>query len=452
MNPNARNVPFWRDADAMFYASFILAVISGFLSTPANAVLTIEICGHSTYVCKEPENGVADNGSVLGKELEKVRVWDSEANQGVEVQINSSRPFPTPPGWTAPAPGSIQPTPPATAGAPTQLYTYTLPGASGGPSASQQDACAAAVAGLGAQYRLPIVVDGNCYYNYIPNGEPTGSPPTGSGWSGGASASITNVCPAGYTNSGGTCTLSNADLVQKPADGKCPIARQGNSYTTDANDPDCASSSETPAGKVNLSADGGTVTAGNSGGPTVSISTGGDGTTTVTVAQPGGGNTTVTTFKTGAPDGSGESKVNGTAQAVSPGTGTLNDGEQSLDNCGGPGQPMCSVRVDGSGVPSADAALIGAEVALQTAADLLVEKISGLGDTEKLTILGLEMPSWMPSGAECSPWTWSFKGNEKIVDWCPLLARMRALWGWFFAVLVLIYVWRSATRVNANGG
>jgi hypothetical protein len=50
---------------------------------------------------------------------------------------------------------------------------------------------------------------------------------------------VASTCSAGYSVSGATCALSNAANVKKPPDGHCGIARSGNTYAADSNDPDC---------------------------------------------------------------------------------------------------------------------------------------------------------------------------------------------------------------------
>lgn len=442
-----RDLPWWRDPDAMFLASFILAVILGVLSTPAAAVLTIEICGSSTVDCKTPEaSSQAQAGCwwSCGTELGTVIVTDG--SDRAEVQVNNAAPFPAPPGWTQSTTlGDPYPVPPSTA-PPLTEYRINLAGSDSGWQPSLEAACAAWVSGRGAGYVNPTVVGGQCYYGYLPNW-PDGSPNAG------PVAHVTATgCPSGYTSAGGSCTLSDAEAVDQPSDGRCPVARVGDVYTTDERDPDCADSTSTTAGKVNLSVSGSTVNAGISHGQTVTISTAGDGTTTVVVRQPSGGDTVVWTAKTGAPDGNGVSKVGGTAVATSAGTGSMNDPESTQSNCGGPGQPQCTVRVNEAGTPSGDGAFTSAGSALDEAAEAFTDKLAALAGEEKVTDLGLSFGTWLPVSADCAPWTFAFHTWEQEVDWCGYLGRIREIWGWVFAVLLALYMWRSATSAPALGG
>jgi len=119
-------------------------------------------------------------------------------------------------------------------------------------------------------------------------------------------------CPSGYTNTAGTCNLTNAAIVQKPVDGVCTIIRTNNSYTADANDADC---SATGAPAVNSDK----VTAQKPDGSTATVQAMPDGTTKVTTTTPDntGQVTDALDIYVGA-----DNKVKGSATSQAPGVGT----------------------------------------------------------------------------------------------------------------------------------
>jgi hypothetical protein len=178
-------------------------------------------------------------------------------------------------------------------------------------------------------------------------------------------------CPAGYVGTT-TCTLDNAALVQKPADGHCNVVRSGNSFFDDPNDPDCTSSptvtagsatSQTPAGKTTIT--------GNGDGTTTVINKTYNNTTNTTTT-----NTTIYNHSTGVVTGSSTTTNTGTgiAETSNPATPTptdvsalathadvnavgskLDTANGKLDaikagQCGGSGQPPC--KLDEAGTSS----------------------------------------------------------------------------------------------------
>jgi len=264
----------------------------------------------------------------------------SASSAPVMVQIEPTAPVATPPGWTAPAAGQVQPTPPSTAS--TQTCFSGVSSASSvacDANASPSAQAAGDIAGAQQGYHRG---DG-------PPATETGGTQNGGQWFG-CDISIndcwatnngkrivnlwkSNNCPIGYTSNGsGGCNLSNASVVKKPTDGRCYIVRSGNSYGADPNDPDCLAGlpAEWTAGPNFVSWAG----KGNGdGGGAVTIDAGTSRVTVINNKQNSDGTTTTTTVEVGAPDagapvGQG-TKVIGVKEETRQGQGTQVGGTTS---------------------------------------------------------------------------------------------------------------------------
>lgn len=117
--------------------------------------------------------------------------------------------------------------------------------------------------------------------------------------------------------------------------------------------------------------------------------------------------------------------------------------EEQGEPCGGPGQPVCRVKVDESGVKSSGNYSKG-ETALKTASDAAVK---ALGDSTKQTDLGgREWSFTFPSGS-CTPIALGFSIWHFTVDLCsfPNIELFRAFWAWAFGVMGALYIWRTVS-------
>ena len=436
---------------------FLMSFVFFILSQSAQAQMVIEICGGSNYTCRTPTSATAADTGYLGTRIDNIKVTDPTTGKTADIALSPYRAFPTPPGWTPAAPGSIDPTPPSTA---TQTYTYsafvsasgvTVTG--GTPADTAGAFCTEflrhyhangaplmqCISRLGA---YPKIEYASC--------QTTGCTPVYASVPASVGYSTTTVCPAGYTASGANCNLSNASIVQKPSDGHCPIARVANMYASDPNDPDCTAAADSAKTVTGLSATSGTSTAGGSTGPSTSIVVAGDGTATITIAQPYGGSTTTYVYKAGAPAGAGVVTGSGYAVSTSAGTGSVNAPSTPVEHCGGPGQPQCDVRVNEAGTPSGSGAYSAATSALDSASAARETAIGNLAGSGKVTTLpGFSFPSFLPTAGTCTALHWDFKGYVYDHDWCPMLARLRALWAWVIGIIGALYVWRRATSPNA---
>jgi len=251
------------------------------------------------------------------------------------------------------------------------------------------------------------------------------------------------ACPAGYTNQSGLCNLTNASVVIKPTDGKCNIIRTGNTYSGDANDPDCSlSTSGGSAQSLNLNVSSGTVTASESG-RTISVNTNGStGATTVTDSVANSNNTTTTkTTAYGPPaGGTGAPVVTGSSDATTQGVGDLNNPSTPADDaCGLPGTPPC--KIDESGTPSGSG--------FQTAGkDALTAVTPG---TQGVTAWDGKGPSpWssvpvISGSSSCTNPTATFFGQVVTVDVCSIFGPFKTILAWFLYAITALYMWRRVT-------
>lgn len=209
----------------------------------------------------------------------------SRDRPGVEVPINPQTPLPTPPGWTQPAPGSVEPTPPATAAVTGQASSYPATQTVTArpqnwivaacsyvafPSAAAACTNAWTNGGCGGMttsgWSLAVDASNNCKWTRASDGakdtfgtatyswggclagssiSPDGTKCLGAytcpngGTLSGSTCSLPPTCPTGYTASGSSCVLADVGAVKKPTDGICGVKRIGNTFAADANDPDC---------------------------------------------------------------------------------------------------------------------------------------------------------------------------------------------------------------------
>lgn len=151
----------------------------------------------------------------------------------------------------------------------------------------------------------------------------------------------------------------------------------------------------------------------------------------VTVENPDGSTTTT------------ETTVDANGNKTETRTTTNLDGSKTVER----EETRNEMDPDNAKMPDADGVLDAAEAIRSSAiaeADALIESVTVTG---KKTDLGISFPleEFIPSAAACTNWVFTFGSASREVDWCPTLARLRALWGWFFSMLVALYIWRRAT-------
>lgn len=243
----------------------------------------------------------------------------SSTSGKLTVQLNPKNPLPTPEGWTAPVPPSTTPTPPSTASADGR-WTFDGQFFSDPESAAQ-----AFVTAHYSQWTYQSYSITN-----IPNGRVVNAVVTCCG--GGTSQNLTSIvfedlsCPSGYTKSGTSCNLTNPTIVPEPSNNNCQIIRTGNAYSTNSNDPDCATNLPTMSGSTVTP---NTVTTTRADGSSATVTINSDGTTTATETYPDIPNSkthTLTTNYSSPNPSTGEVTLTGISTVSTPGVGTGTSG------------------------------------------------------------------------------------------------------------------------------
>lgn len=333
----------------------------------------------------------------------------------------------------------------------TMTYTVT---SSAGPCAFSYQ-CVGDVSGT-------VLVSGTSSY----------SPPTQTG------------CSPGYTNNAGVCNLTNPRAALP--DNNQDYTRSGTTLAKATGDSDAAVNAVLSTKYVsNDTADVSGMSV--SGQPrlvrTTAKSDGGSEVVQITQKTDGAGVTyldkrtfvidstgTVTSASSSAVSGSlvasgagSTSKYTetGTGAAFTPaapgsGSGTGTGTGEGSGNCGGAGQPRCSVSVDDSGFTGrATGPAAGAHDTDFNSQKSQLENI-----TEPAVTWADWMPTLMPGSAvACHPI--EFRGQVNAgpaagldsttsLDLCPYLEIVRQIMGWLFGVGALIYVWRRFA--SARGG
>lgn len=422
---------------AMFWGLIAGATLH---ASRVHAALEIFICGHSEYICKSGEGSSSDHPLV--QDVRAVEIDPTDVKS--VLPLRTDVPLPTPSGWTAPTAPSLEPIPPESAGAPELSYTNvtsfetTLPGpyGSGGAACSAMDtylnAAAIGCAPSGTFTFGTVSYDaGVCTVAKTCSGG--GDPYPNIFYS----VSEVNLCPAGYTNSSGMCTLTDAELVQKPADGVCGVTRSGNTFVTDANDPDCTGAA------TNVT--GGTGTA-SEGGVTVSVELQGDGRALVTDSRPSlDGNTQVTRIGMSAPDGSGNVVYDGWSRNWTTGTGTESGEGAVTGSCGAPGQPAC--KIDETGTPTDSGSLTSANSSLDTAESSGVSSIETYSSSAKRSDLGVSLSVTWPD-VSCSNPQFDVIGHTLTVRMCEYESDIQSIMSWLVYVLGAFTVFGMIREVN----
>lgn len=153
-------------------------------------------------------------------------------------------------------------------------------------------------------------------------------------------------------------------------------------------------------------------------------------TTTITTEYNSSGTATGTTTKT-------ETTSKPDPNAAVSGNGSGGGGEGA--ECGIPGKPPCSVKVDETGTPSDISGINSNKTALETAMDQIKEKFGEVSQPKQWSVV------WnyqLPSGA-CSPLQFGGQRFSTSLDICKPLGYVRDLWSYVISFLTGLYIWRS---------
>lgn len=379
----------------------------------------------------------------------------------IAVQLSPGSKFPTPEGWTPPASGETQPTPPASAtpslgyqiaiGAGSQAQADTCSGGqmqyvtSDPAAACQVQSCyiaqngwtgaAASGTDYGTSYNCKTVYNGSTVLNDV-----TWSPST--------------TCPAGYTGSGGNCTLSDASQVTKPADLECGVQRVGNVIMFDPRDPDCSN----VAPGVTVSSN--SVTVNNPDGSSRSITINSDGTATVQESRPNAATNTTETNSTNlsAPNASGAVQVTGQASGATQGIGTANTDTPAsgFDTSGLASEgTLAGIKGDTEAIKNAlsgdglDSTLTAQKSAFDAAVDGLIGMFSGEASKNSGLDNDFSFGGYLPAQCGCEPLTMTILGKTRSYDWCTPMETFKSALAWVLGIFTAVYV-LSLFRVGGN--
>lgn len=368
----------------------------------------------------------------------------TNANTPLRVQINPNAPLAVPPGWTASASG-IQPTPPASAGAPVTQTVYTYAGSNYATPSAVIPVIQPGFPGFtittisygGNPNMICVqsgVVNGTTYPNNYGNGCYTMVTVT---------ATTATTCPAGYTVSGSICNLTTPAAVKKPSDGQCVFVRTGNAWAPDAQDPDCASVPATPpanlvkVGKSDVAYASNSITAYRPDGSSASVVINANGSTTVTETYPNSATnqSTVLTTSYAAPDATGAVYMNGSAVATNNGTGALSGattGNAATQNVTFDKTGLATdatlqtikantdVTAATSGTGAGDFGVASEVAALSAAPGILT------GNTYDSTKFKNDIKLPVYDAASCQPLTGKLHGVDLNINLCPAAAS----WHW----------------------
>jgi hypothetical protein len=398
----------------------------------AHAALQISVCGHSTYECEkgsDPNTGWGDQ-TPIGSEVQASQICNADKTKCLTVPNNPNNLGPTPAGWSSPT------QPPTTT---TQQAGWAATHGAGCPSNNCEKQSSAIQACIQAHPNHT----GHNLTNFVAS--PPSPWPYGHWQCRNGSAQFLSdinsfqVCPNGYSVSGSTCALSNASLVQKPTDGKCTVLRSGNTFSGDANDPDCSvSTADSPAQQLNLGGSGSASINAAKDGYSGSVSNNTtDGSTTITFSVPNYTNGTTTTFtlKLGAPDGTGKQVVTGIGKATGSGIGTGADPNAQPDpqpSCGVAGKPPCTMKIDETGTPT-DSTLSAQKSEFETKN---AERITATQNAVTVSNLGLGLSITWPTGS-CSDLSFSMPrgAGTLTVPWCERHADIKSAVGYLVAIV-----------------
>ena len=397
---------------------------------------------------------VATSLAVHGAALFGYLLWDSNDPAStpssppvIKARLNPKAPLPTPPGWNPASGSSVKPSPPSTS---PQLPPAQRIGDYGFPNTPY----------MYYQVTLNQAKTQYCLDTGFVSFDAT------NGWcvnaagnhSGGISfpyAANVKPCPSGYVASGSSCNLTNPDSVMEPSDGTCAILQTNNSFSKNANDPDCSASS-IPS---NIAIAPNSIKATSSDGRTTTeIKLNPDGSSTMTVSKSrtdGSNKTDTNTISTSAPDAStGATSINGTSSGVQDGTGVL-AGNGSADGTEFPtdyNREDTQLQILESLNPTSehpDTSLTSEKSDLDTKADEYKQLIVDAGNKGQNDENGLLTWDWFPDlpvSSECTDAHVNIGGADRVfTGWCDTIGKLRDMMGYVLYILTAFALFNVIT-------
>lgn len=154
--------------------------------------------------------------------------------------------------------------------------------------------------------------------------------------------------------------------------------------------------------------------------------------------------TTVTTEYNSSGTVTGTSQTQDTTEKPDPNSGLGTGGAGASKDgmaCGGPGQPVCAVKVDETGVEKDVTAV---EQSAQAKFTAIYDQVSQkMEEVTRPKVWGVSWNYVVPSGA-CSALQFGAGRFVTSLDICKPLGYVRDLWSYVMYVLTGLYIWRSA--------
>jgi len=352
----------------------------------------------------------------------------------ITVQISPSAKMQTPDGWTSPSAGSSEPTPPASS-ASTSGWGSAMNNIPVQPDVASYQA--AARTRFNQPYATCSLVDDGVNASYIHCAY--------SIYFSHNSDYISTACQPGYSNQGGSCTLSNPALVMKPSDGVCGIKRTGNEFSDDPRDPDCSNKPLTVSVAPN------SVTQSRADGSTKTITINADGSVTIQETRPNSSTNTTETNTTNisAPDASGDAKVSGQGSGSTTGTGTAGTSNPVpvFDKSGLATEgTQAGIKSDTAAIKDAltgegvDSSLATQKSAFDSAVDGIIGMFSGEAAKDSGIVNDFSLSSFLPTQCGCTPLTMTILGKTRSYDWCTPLDVFKNALGWVIGLFTAIYI------------
>lgn len=386
--------------------------------------------------------GLAGVATAIGLTAWLLSFKKADNTVGLTVKINPKAPSLVPSGWSAAPDPASEPVPPSTASPTGTLYTIDASQgggcASGGCTSSTFDSvCRAWKSGVSGTIATFTNNGTICAVTFDPSGSQS------------AIVNTSVSCPAGYTNSSGTCVITTPSAVKYPADGKCQVDLSTGTFVGKSQDPDCDGG---PAPGMTLSPDNKKIVVEEGAKKTVITSMPDNSIKIENWTGNGNGTSTYTSATIGPPDSgspTGGSPITGFSTGNVPGEGsTAGDGSSTgtggSANCGAPGQPPC--RIDETGTPSGTnhADTQKSQLEGKTPSDFGANPWTGTG----ISIFN-GLPSLSGSDSCVNPITWVWMGHEMHPDVCSVWSPLKSWFSWLLWALTAVYIWKRTTNAAA---
>lgn len=254
------------------------------------------------------------------------------------------------------------------------------------------------------------------------------------------------TCPAGYSPSGATCTLTNASAVKWPSDGLATLRLNGAGIELHPRDPDVLPSPATTTEFLNPSQDYAPDPLGQPASSTYTPTADGGYTWTQNL-QTTINNQTYTTTNQITVNGSGVLQKASTATNNGPiGTASPTPALQLPDDYNREvTQQKILTGADAQNAPDFSSQVTTAKEQADQELKTKIEEIPGQFGTDKGNWFSWV---WTPPVGACSPWSSTIHGQSVSINICPWVEKIRDVVGWLFVLFGAWTVYNEMFRRN----